>query len=329
MEVVSGMDIKILQDRINKELVGLDLSIHPRSLYDPISYTLSFGGKRMRPVFLLLASELFGEDYEHALSAALAIEVFHNFTLIHDDLMDAAPLRRNRETVHVRWSPNVAILSGDAMMVKAYQLISESNTPKLKVILDHFNKAAFKVCEGQQLDMEFESSKETGLGDYMKMIELKTSALLSVSLQIGGIIGGGNESDIQCLFELGRNIGTAFQLQDDVLDVFGNFEKFGKQRGGDIISGKKTYLYLKALELANEDKALELSGLLTNNDLSPTEKVESVSNMYELLNVVDAAKAEISNYHRMGVQNINDISTDSDSKLNLMNVCNSLMKREL
>lgn len=323
------MDIKILQERIDQELLDLDLSVDPESLYDPIRYTLSFGGKRMRPVFLLLASELFGEDYEQAIPTALSIEVFHNFTLIHDDLMDDAPLRRSKETVHVKWSPNVAILSGDAMMVKAYQLISQSNTSKLKEILDHFNKAAFKVCEGQQLDMEFESNKETSLAEYMKMIELKTSALLSVSLQIGGIIGGGKEPDIQSLFDLGRNIGIAFQLQDDVLDVFGKSEKFGKQRGGDIIGGKKTYLYLKALEIADGEQALELRVLMTNNDMDSVEKVDKVTAIYEQLNVIEAAKAEISKFHKMGLQNLDDISADSDSKQNLINVCNSLMVREL
>ncbi len=323
------MDIKLLQERIDKELLDLDLGVDPVLLYDPIRYTLSIGGKRMRPVFLLLASELFGEDYEQALPAALAIEVFHNFTLIHDDLMDDAPLRRKIETVHVKWSPNVAILSGDAMMVKAYQLLAQSETTKLKVILDHFNEAAFKVCEGQQLDMEFESNKETSLTDYMKMIELKTSALLSVSLQIGGIIGGGGTSDIQCLFELGKNIGIAFQLQDDVLDVFGESEKFGKQRGGDIISGKKTYLYLKALELSDKDQALELKELMTNNDLGPAEKVDKVSDIYGHLNVIDAAKSEITKFHKMGMQNLDEISADSDRKRNLINVCNSLMVREL
>lgn len=307
----------------------MDLNVEPKSLYDPIRYTLSFGGKRMRPVFLLLASELFGEEYEQAIPAALSIEVFHNFTLIHDDLMDDAPLRRGKDTVHVKWSPNVAILSGDAMMVKAYQLISQSNTSKLKMILDHFNEVAFKVCEGQQLDMEFESSSETSLSEYMNMIELKTSALLSVSLQIGGIIGGGSDSDIQNLFELGKNIGIAFQLQDDVLDVFGKSEKFGKQRGGDILSGKKTYLYIKAMELADVGLALELKGLMEETDLASDEKVDKVTAIYEQLNVVSAAKNEILNFHQRGIQNLEDMSASSDSKLTLKNICNSLMVREL
>jgi len=323
------MDIKTLQDRIDKELVALDISVEPKSLYDPIRYTLSFGGKRMRPVFLLLASELFGENCEKAIPAALAVEVFHNFTLIHDDLMDDAPLRRSRDTVHVKWSPNVAILSGDAMMVKAYQLISESNTSNLREILEYFNKAAFKVCEGQQLDMEFESNKETSISDYMKMIELKTSALLSVSLQIGGIIGGGEQSDVKLLFELGKNIGIAFQLQDDMLDVFGKSEKFGKQRGGDIISGKKTYLYLKAIELADKDQALELRDFMESGDLNPEDKVNKVTGIYEQLNVIDAAKAEIAKFHKTGIENLNEISTSSESKLTLMNVCNALLVREL
>ena len=323
------MDIKTLQDRIDKELLEIDLSVEPKSLYDPIKYTLSFGGKRMRPVFLLLASELFGEDYEQALPAALAIEVFHNFTLIHDDLMDDAPLRRSKETVHVKWSPNVAILSGDAMMVKAYQLISESNTDRLKEVLGLFNRAAFKVCEGQQLDMEFESSNETSLADYMNMIELKTSALLSVSLQIGGVIGGGSESDVQRLLELGKNIGIAFQLQDDVLDVFGKSEKFGKQRGGDIISGKKTYLYLKALELADVKQKQELEDLMELKNLDSTEKVERVTTIYQSLNVIESAKEEILKFHSMGVQNLDDITADSESKGILRGVCDGLMVREL
>ena len=227
---------------------SLPFAVTPPTLYDPCRYILQNGGKRIRPVLCLMASELFGEISEDAWHGAFGIELFHNFTLIHDDIMDKAPLRRGKPTVHEKYGESTALLSGDVMLVMAYDYLGRIDAAHLKPVLDLFNKTAREVCEGQQLDMDFEKEAMVGLDRYIQMIELKTSVLLAASLQMGAILGGASEGNQHKLYEFGRNLGIAFQVQDDYLDAFGDPAKFGKQVGGDILSDKKTFLMIKALE---------------------------------------------------------------------------------
>ena len=234
--------IKSLQELIEKELQQIQFPDRPKNLYEPIRYMLAVGGKRARPVLVLMGCEVFNGNRTEAIPAALAIEVFHNFTLLHDDIMDNAPLRRSKPTVHNKWNNSIAILSGDAMFVKACELMMQVNDKQIRTVMDIFLRTSTEVCEGQQMDMSFEKEKNVSITDYLKMIELKTAVLLGCSLQIGAIIGGADEIQSKHLYEFGKNIGIAFQLQDDLLDVFGDAEKFGKQTGGDIISNKKTFL---------------------------------------------------------------------------------------
>ena len=243
--------LKIYQQKIEEGILNLNLPSYPTHLYEPINYILAIGGKRLRPTLVFIGCDLFNGDLNDALKPALAIEVFHNFTLMHDDIMDEAPLRRGKETVHKRWNLPIAILSGDAMFVKAQQLMMHVPDNNLRIILDTFNKTALEVCEGQQMDMDFESMKIVTIPNYIQMIRLKTAVLLGCSLKIGALIAGANELQANTIYNIGLNLGIAFQLQDDILDVYGDPNKFGKQVGGDIIANKKTFLLLKALELAS------------------------------------------------------------------------------
>src|SRR5476651_2411466 len=255
-----------LQVLISKAVDALKFPESPAELYEPISYILDLGGKRLRPSLLLMACDLFGGDVNKAIEPALAIEVFHNFTLMHDDIMDKAPLRRGKKTVHEKWNANVAILSGDAMMVEANKLMMKVDDPILRRVMDVFNETATGVCEGQQIDMSFEQRNNVLIDEYLNMIRLKTAVLLGGTLKIGAIIGGASLNDAQLLYSFGVNLGIAFQLQDDILDVYGDPEKFGKQVGGDILSNKKTYLLIKALELAKDDHLQQLNHWLSVED---------------------------------------------------------------
>ena len=269
---------------IENEIGKLSYPQSPELLYSPIEYIMGLQGKRMRPILVLMAHQLFDENLDKAISPALSIEVFHNFTLLHDDIMDKAPLRRGNATVHEKWNDNVAILSGDTMMIQAYQLLSKVDDEKLRKVLDVFSKAATEVCEGQQWDMDFETQNNVEISEYMKMIEYKTAVLLAASLQIGGITGGASIQEQENLYEFGRNIGIAFQLKDDLLDAFGNPDTFGKQVGGDIMSNKKTYLYLKALEAASDKQKNELEKYFSISDTS-TEKVNAVKKIFNDLKI--------------------------------------------
>ncbi|MFD2146371.1 polyprenyl synthetase family protein [Mucilaginibacter antarcticus] len=252
-------ELQDLQLLIDKAVTELKYPDYPAELYDPIFYILSMGGKRMRPALLLMACDLFGGNVEKAMPPALAIEVFHNFTLMHDDIMDKAPLRRGRTTVHEKWNQNAAILSGDVMLIEGYKLMMQVEDRFLRVILDIFNNTAVGVCEGQQLDMDFEVRDDVKIDEYIYMIRLKTAVVLGGALKIGSILGGADMKDADLVAEFGENLGLAFQLQDDMLDVYGSPEKFGKQVGGDIIANKKTYLLIKALELADATQKTELN----------------------------------------------------------------------
>lgn len=264
---------------IEKAIAALDWKREPYGLYEPIEYTLASGGKRLRPRLVLLAAEMFGGKEEKVLPAALAIEVFHNFTLLHDDVMDKADIRRGRPTVHVRWNDNTAILSGDQMVIEAYTLLSRVPADRLSETLRLFNKMATEICEGQQYDMEFEGREQVSIEEYMQMIRLKTSVLLGTALQIGAYIAGANAAQQKALYEYGINIGLAFQIQDDILDVYGDPRTFGKAIGGDICCNKKTYMLLTALQRADDETRAELEQWLQTQDKSD-EKIQAVTNIY-------------------------------------------------
>ncbi len=320
-----------LQQRVNLEIknYAATLNLYPAELYEPLSYTLQLGGKRMRPVLLLMATELFNGDIDKAIAPALGIEVFHNFTLLHDDIMDNAPLRRNQATVHEKWNNNVAILSGDTMFVKSYQLMMQVPENILREVLEIFSATAIEVCEGQQLDMNFETASNVSIQDYIHMIGLKTAVLLAASLKIGALVGGANKEDANHLYDFGKNIGIAFQLQDDVLDVFGDAAKFGKQVGGDIISNKKTYLLLSALELAKGDHLEDLNNWMSKTNFDPLEKVEAVTEIFESLQVKKLAQQKMNEYHQIAMEHFNAINCSDQKKYELLAFAESLLKREL
>lgn len=282
---------------INKEIAGLQWDKEPKGLYEPIAYTLSAGGKRLRPQLALIAAEIVmnggllnGDALENTLPAALALEVFHNFTLLHDDIMDKAPVRRGRPTVHVQWNDNTAILSGDQMLIEAYKLLSDVPADKLPQVLKWFNEMATGICEGQQYDVDFEHESHVTIEDYMMMIEKKTSLLLAYAMKIGGYIAGGTPAQLEALYQYGLHIGLAFQIQDDILDVYGNPETFGKTIGGDICSNKKTYLLLTAMEHADPESKAELLQWLLVSDRD-AEKIAAVTAIYTRLGVRELSES--------------------------------------
>ncbi len=274
---------------------------HPKNLYEPLIYFLDLGGKRVRPLLTVIAVDLFNGDIFTCLPAATAIELFHNFSLIHDDIMDNAPLRRNKQTVHEKWNNSVAILSGDALMVKAYQELARSGKKIAIDLQTIFSKMAVEVCEGQQLDMDFETEQTITIDVYMEMIRLKTAVLLGCSLQMGAICANASKNDSDLIYCAGVKLGIAFQLTDDYLDVFGKSEQVGKQVGGDIISNKKTWLLLKTLEICNDVQKNKLKKLLAEKDFNATDKVQAVREIYTELNVADFLKTEIAKYYKEAI----------------------------
>jgi geranylgeranyl diphosphate synthase, type II len=319
------------QQQIEQALKDKKYGNSPKELYEPIEYIMSLGGKRMRPVFVFVGCDLFDGNTTDAIHPAIAIELFHNFTLVHDDIMDNAPLRRNQKTVHEKWNENIAILSGDTLMVKAYQELCKCNNVILPQLLDIFNDTAIKVCEGQQLDMNYESLAKVSIPQYIKMIELKTAVLLGGSLKIGALIAGADETNAQALYEFGKHIGIAFQLQDDILDVYANTEKFGKQKGGDIVSNKKTFLLLKAMEMAESNRHLkeELHQWINAPQFSPNEKVEAVTGIYNFLNIKELAQNEMKKQYDKALTFLNNIPVNETKKQNLIALADSLMVREV
>jgi geranylgeranyl diphosphate synthase, type II len=306
--------IQELSALISDELGKIEYPKTPSLLYEPIDYILGLGGKRMRPILVLMAHQLFDKNIEKAISPALAIEVFHNFTLLHDDIMDKAPLRRGQKTVHEKWNNNVAILSGDTMLVQAYQLMAEVDKSIMKEVLAVFSKAAIEVCEGQQWDMDFETQSDVSIEDYLKMIEYKTAVLLGAALQIGGITAGASTQEQDHLCQFGRNMGIAFQLKDDLLDAFGNPETFGKQVGGDIMANKKTYLYLKALALANESQHADLVQYFSTNDTAEA-KVEAVKSIFTALDIHRLTSDLMKEYHTKAMHHLAEIESDNKKPL--------------
>ncbi|MBE7175008.1 MAG: polyprenyl synthetase family protein [Mucilaginibacter polytrichastri] len=317
--------LKDLQQLLEARIAAHTYPVQPAELYEPISYILSLGGKRMRPALLLMACDLFGGDVKKALDPAMAIEVFHNFTLVHDDLMDNAPLRRGKATVHEKWNPNVAILSGDVMLVEAYKLIMQVDTAILKPVLNTFNATAQGVCEGQQLDMLFETRSNVDAAEYVNMIRLKTAVLLGGALRIGALIAGATETDAGKLYAFGEQVGIAFQLQDDILDVYGDPEKFGKQVGGDIIANKKTWLLIRALE---EDASGELKSWLQNSDADPAEKVKAVTGIYTRLNIRQQAEEQMEHYAGSAMHLLDQLAVPEECKTQLRNFAGMLLIRE-
>jgi geranylgeranyl diphosphate synthase type II len=317
-----------LQLRIEKAVSNLNYPAYPAELYEPITYILSVGGKRMRPALLLMACDLFGGDVEAALNPALAIEVFHNFSLVHDDIMDNAPLRRGKPTVHEKWNTNIGILSGDVMLVEAYKLMMQVETPILRQVLSIFNHTAVGVCEGQQMDMNFELQNEVAIDDYLTMITLKTAVLLGGALKIGALIGGAGDKDANLLCIFGEQLGTAFQLQDDILDVYGDPDKFGKQVGGDIISNKKTFLLIKALELAEGADKQDLSHWLQATEFDYTEKVNAITGLYNQLEVRKYAEKAMQTFAEQAFNALNQLSLPEERKQYLRNFADSLLIRE-
>ncbi len=317
-----------LQQILDTATQNLKFPDHPKQLYDPITYIINLGGKRVRPLLVLMATELFGKDANEAVHAAMAIEVFHNFTLVHDDIMDNAPLRRGKQTVHEKWSINTAILSGDVMMVEANKNLAKVNPVFLKDVLDTFNATAQGVCEGQQLDMEFEHRDDVSIEEYINMIRLKTAVLLGGALKLGAIIAGASEKEADLIYQFGENIGIAFQLQDDILDVYADPEKFGKQVGGDIIANKKTFLLLKAFELAEGDVKESLDTWTTYKDFDVKEKVATVRNVYDTLDIQNIARESMNRYLDKALNLFEQISVSDERKSNLLNLTNQLMARE-
>ena len=300
----------------------------PFTLYEPITYTLSLGGKRIRPALLLLANNLFDGKDEDALNSALAIEVFHNFTLVHDDIMDDAPLRRGQESVYKKWGTNVAILSGDVMLIQALQLLNKKNHPYLHSMLNMFNATAIQVCEGQQMDMDFETSTTVSIDDYLRMIELKTAVLLACSLKMGAVIANASSDNASHIYEFGKNLGIAFQLMDDVLDLYGNPKKVGKRVGGDVIANKKTYLLLKAQELAVGKTKKDLDFCLSSSVLEDTAKVEKVTSIFNKLNIKKLAIDEMNLFYNTAISHLDSIDAATEKKQVFEDFAKNLMKRE-
>jgi len=319
--------IKELQQYIFTELEKLHLPASPANLYEPIAYTISLGGKRLRPVLVLLGCELVGGKKEDAIYPALGIELFHNFTLLHDDIMDNAPLRRNRPTVHAKWNPNIAILSGDVLFTIASQQIAKAASPVLAEVLNVYFKVSVDVCEGQQLDMDFESLDNLEIPDYIEMIRLKTAVLLGASLQIGALCGKASKEIAEQLYEIGVELGLAFQLQDDLLDAFGNEETFGKQVGGDIISNKKTWLKLRALEKANSSQKQELISWYNLKEFDAFEKVNAVKQIFIDLDLPNEANNLIHQYYTLALRKLENLNLTQSGKTGILEFTESLKTR--
>ncbi len=311
-----------LQHELNEYSYGNE----PKELYEPITYLMNLGGKRLRPALVLMAYHLFKDDWQSALKPAMAIEVFHNFTLMHDDIMDEAPLRRGQPTVHIKWNRDVAILSGDVMLVTAYDLLAEAEAGNFKKIFKRFNRTAAEVCEGQQIDMNFEERGSVSEEEYITMIKLKTSVLLGFSLELGGRLAEQPEGVVNHLYDIGVNLGIGFQLKDDILDVYGDPEKFGKQVGGDIIENKKTWLMLKALEMSEPDS--ELHRWVAKESFDPEEKVKAVRAIFTDLGIKELAEQAMTAYFVKGFDGIAKLNVPVERKATLKAFADYLFDRE-
>jgi geranylgeranyl diphosphate synthase type II len=322
------MDTHQIQQLINTTISERTSAEEPKELYEPIGYMMSLGGKRLRPTLLLLSTDLFGGSILGSMDAALAIELFHNFTLMHDDIMDRSPLRRGHPTVHEKWNEPVAILSGDVMLVQAYRMLTAIPEAYLKTVMLTFNEVAENVCRGQQMDMNFEQAENVSLSQYLEMIRLKTAVLLGGSMKIGAVLGGASTEQAGLLYEFGEHLGLAFQLQDDILDVFGDQQKFGKKKGGDILANKKTWLLIKSLELAEGLDEEELNFWLNAGDPGEDEKVAAITGIYTRLGIRSLAEEEMNDHAEKALRALEAISAPQEKKNRLRQFAGLLLVRE-
>ena len=323
------MDILHYQQEFLQFLQSKDWIKEPKNLYEPIDYILKLGGKRIRPVLTLMAADIFSSDYKKAMPAALAVEVFHNFTLVHDDIMDDAPLRRGKVTVHEKWDISTGILSGDAMLILAYQYFENYEPIVFRKLAQLFSKTALEVCDGQQLDVDFETRNDVTIDEYINMIRLKTSVLVAAALKMGAIVAESSEEDANLIYDFGLNLGLAFQLQDDYLDTFGDPETFGKQVGGDIIVNKKTFLYLTALEGCNVSEKEKLTTLFSQSPEDPTEKIAVVKELFVSTGAAQASIKEMEKYTAKANSLLDKINISEDKKEAFRGFGDWLMKRKV
>ena len=315
------------QNLVEKHIQNLSIPDTPPELYEPVRYILSLGGKRIRPALVILACDLFDGEVASALIPAVAIEIFHNFTLLHDDIMDRSERRRGSPTVHVKYNENVAILSGDVMSILASRLMNQAPAVVLNVVHEVFTLTAMQVCEGQQMDMNFEELSSVSEEEYLTMIELKTAVLIAASLKIGAILGGSSQRDAEDLYKFGKNLGIAFQLQDDLLDTYGDPGVMGKNRGTDIVDNKKTFLVIQALEAASAAQKEELMGWLKEKDKDPKEKIEAVTAIFDSLNVKQLTEQRISLYYQQALASLENLNRQEERKTELYNFASFLMNR--
>jgi len=302
--------------------------LNDNSVYEPIKYFLKLPSKRVRPLLTLISSRLYNNNTDYALPAALANELFHNFTLIHDDIMDSSKIRRGNETVHLKWNLNQAILSGDAMQILAYTYLENYEAKIQKKLVEIFNDTALKICEGQQLDIEFEKENELKFSDYIEMIKYKTAVLLGSSIKMGGIINNVNESDLESLYDIGLNLGLAFQIQDDYLDLYGDQNLIGKKIGGDVIKGKKTVMYHVFKEISNEDNSLTIDQLYNNSNSDDDYKIQKVFNLFKRAKVDVKTKDLVKNYSMKAINSLKNLNIENDKKSELIQICNKLISRD-
>lgn len=317
------------QEFISDYLQSQSTIKEPKNLYEPIQYILQLGGKRMRPILTLMSAEVFDADYKKALPAALAVEVFHNFSLVHDDIMDDAPLRRGNTTVHEKWDINTGILSGDAMLILAYQYFEQYEPIIFRELAKLFSKTALEVCEGQQWDVDFETRTDVSIADYLKMIECKTAVLVAAAMKMGAIIAETSTENAQLIYDFGLNLGLAFQLQDDYLDAFGDPKTFGKQVGGDIIENKKTYLFIKALEFASAEEKQQLLQLFSVHLEDNLEKIETVKQLFNSTGASQATQNAIADFTSKAFEIVNQMEISDDKKAILIHFGENLMKRKV
>ena len=317
-----------LKNLAERAIINISYNQEAKNLIDPVKYILSIGGKRLRPVLTLMACNIFSDKIDEAVMPAAGIEVFHNFTLVHDDIMDQAPVRRNFPTVHSKWNTNQAVLSGDVMAFVANDCFLQTPAWCMADVFRVFNKAAIDVCVGQQLDIDFEKASFVSIGEYLKMIELKTAALIAASVKIGAIIGGATAKDSNLLYEFGRNLGLAFQIQDDLLDTYGDINVFGKTLGGDIVSNKKTFLLVKALELASGKQLSQLQELVTKKDIEPATKVSMVVSIYDQLNIKSITENLANEYINIAFCLLEKVGVDNARKKEMVTIASSLIGRD-
>ena len=319
------MNFEQAQQKVKEELAKINLVAKPELLYKPIAYTLSSGGKRIRPTLCLMACSAFDTDTEKSVFPALALEIFHNFTLLHDDIMDNDDVRRNRPTVHKKWNNNTAILSGDAMQILAYQYLAKAPESCLKKVLDIFSSTALKVCEGQQYDMDFETQDEVEVGEYLTMIEYKTAVLIEASLKIGALIGGASDEEVDLFGQFGKNLGLAFQLRDDWLDSFGDLASFGKPIGSDIVNNKKTYLLITALQISDDEQKARLDTFMSDPSIDKDEKITGVKALFHDLGIDELTQRQSERFYKASLQALEKL--DIKNKGEFLQLAESLLKR--